>query len=44
VATLNSLRMKTAIVCGVLVRMKFGAAEVRQCFAWSMTALAFKIW
>ena len=44
VSTLNSLSVKTTIICGVRVSMKFGAAEVGQFFSWRMTALALKIW
>lgn len=42
--TLNSLRVKTAIVGRVHVRMKFGAAQVGQGLTWCMTALALEVW
>ena len=43
VAPLNSLCVKTAIVGCVRVRMKLGAAKVRQGFTWCMATLALKI-
>jgi len=43
-AALNCLRVKTVIVGRVYFSMKPGSAQVRKIFAWSVTALALKIW